>query len=90
MSVQVSTYVDEGVKNAFDIVCERIGLSPAGAINLFIKGVINFNGIPFTVVAEPQEKPKMSRDEMFGCMRGQFTMTDDFDDELEDFAEYMS
>jgi antitoxin component of RelBE/YafQ-DinJ toxin-antitoxin module len=32
---------------------------------------------------------KMSREEVFGCMRGQFEMTDDFDETLEDFAEYM-
>jgi len=35
------------------------------------------------------EKPKMSRAEMFGCMRGQFEMADDFDAPLDDFKEYM-
>ena len=34
-------------------------------------------------------KTKMSRKEMFGCMRGQFKMADDFDAPLEDFKEYM-
>ena len=90
MSVQISTHVDESIKEAFDKVCENIGLSSSGAIKLFIKGVINFNGIPFTVIAAPPQKPKMSRDEMFGCMRGQFAMSDDFDDELADFEEYMA
>jgi antitoxin component of RelBE/YafQ-DinJ toxin-antitoxin module len=32
---------------------------------------------------------KMSREEMFGCARGQFNIPDDFNDPLEDFAEYM-
>jgi len=32
---------------------------------------------------------KMTREEMFGCMRGQFKMADDFDAPLEDFKEYM-
>ena len=37
-----------------------------------------------------QEKhPKMSREAVFGCMRGQFCMADDFDAPLEDFKEYM-
>jgi len=31
----------------------------------------------------------MSRAEVFGCMRGQFKMTDDFDESLDDFEEYM-
>jgi len=32
---------------------------------------------------------KMTREEVFGCMRGQFEITDDFDAPLEDFKEYM-
>ena len=32
---------------------------------------------------------KMSREAVFGCMRGQFRMADDFDAPLEDFREYM-
>jgi hypothetical protein len=32
---------------------------------------------------------KMSRTEMLGCMRGQFTMSDDFDAPLDDFKEYV-
>ena len=43
-----------------------------------------------TVLEEPPEAvPKMSREEVFGCMRGQIWMADDFDEPLEDFAEYM-
>ncbi|MCL2604690.1 MAG: type II toxin-antitoxin system prevent-host-death family antitoxin [Defluviitaleaceae bacterium] len=37
----------------------------------------------------PSPKPKMSRAESFGCMRGQFIMSDDFDAPLDDFKEYM-
>lgn len=32
---------------------------------------------------------KMSREEMFGCMRGQFKVAEDFDEPLEDFKEHM-
>jgi len=32
---------------------------------------------------------KLSREEMFGYMRGQYKMTDDFDEPLDDFKEYM-
>ena len=51
MSIQVSTRIDESTKKQFDMVCERIGVSPSNALSMFIKGVINFNGIPFSVVA---------------------------------------
>ena len=34
-------------------------------------------------------KSKMSRKEAFGCMRGQFKMSEDFNAPLEDFKEYM-
>jgi addiction module RelB/DinJ family antitoxin len=118
MSVQVSTRIDEATKQQFDKVCELIGVSPSNALSMFIKGVINYNGIPFNVAAQPVVKvpkmsketavrpafeygsmagstaspenvPKMSRESVFGCMRGQFQMADDFDAPLEDFREYM-
>ena len=89
MSIQVSTRIDEATKQQFDKVCEIIGISPSNALSMFIKGVINHNGIPFAVTAPPEKVSKMSREAMFGCMRGQFRMADDFDAPLEDFKEYM-
>ena len=85
MSVQVSTRIDEATKQQFDKVCEAIGISPSNALSMFIKGVINYNGIPFNAVASPEKNPKtkMSREDVFGCMHGQFKMTDDFDTPLE-------
>ncbi|MCL1806449.1 MAG: type II toxin-antitoxin system RelB/DinJ family antitoxin [Oscillospiraceae bacterium] len=99
MSVQVSTRIDEATKKQFDRICEAIGISPSNAISMFIKGVINHNGIPFSpVISEKAVRPpfefgilpeKMPREAVFGCMRGQFAMADDFDAPLEDFREYM-
>ena len=57
MSVQISTRVDETTKEQFDRVCESIGITPSNAISMFIKGVINYNGIPFNVIAPPREQP---------------------------------
>jgi hypothetical protein len=37
----------------------------------------------------PEKTAKMSREDVFGCMRGQFQMTDDFNAPLADFQEYM-
>jgi len=89
MSIQVSTRIDTETKQQFDKVCDLIGISPSNALSIFIKGVINHNGIPFSVIASPEKISKISRESVFGCMRGQFKMTDDFDAPLNDFAEYM-
>ena len=93
MSIQVSTRIDAATKQQFDSICNIIGISPSNALSMFIKSVINYNGIPFAAVA-PQEKmpftqTTMSREAVFGCMRGQFTMADDFNAPLDDFKEYM-
>jgi len=53
MSVQVSTRIDEATKEQFDKICEAIGTSPSNAISMFIKGVINHNGIPFNATVLP-------------------------------------
>ncbi|MCL2364194.1 MAG: type II toxin-antitoxin system RelB/DinJ family antitoxin [Defluviitaleaceae bacterium] len=55
MSVQVSTRIDKATKTAFDHVCERIGTTPSNALSMFIKSVINHNGIPF-MLQFPHEK----------------------------------
>ena len=88
MSVQVSTRIDKETKIQFDQICEAIGISPSNALSMFIKGVINYNGIPFSPVLPADMKRKLSREEVFGIMRGQFEMSDDFDETLEDFEEY--
>lgn len=89
MSVQVSTRIDAATKQQFDRVCESIGISPSNALSMFIKGVINYNGIPFNAVAVTEPPKKLSREEMFGCMRGQMHTPDDIFEPLEDFKEYM-
>ena len=45
----------------------------------------------FLAVKRQQEssQQKNSREAMFGCLRGQYKIADDFDAPLEDFKEYM-
>jgi DNA-damage-inducible protein J len=40
--------VDAATKQQFDAICQSIGISPSNAISMFIMGVINYKGIPFT------------------------------------------
>jgi Protein of unknown function (DUF2281) len=37
----------------------------------------------------PSSQNKLSRKDLFGCLRGQVTMSADFNEPLSDFAEYM-
>jgi addiction module RelB/DinJ family antitoxin len=89
MSIQITASIDEATKKEFDKVCQAIGVSPPNAISMFVSSVIYYNGIPFNPVAQASTSSKMSREAMFGCMRGQFEIADDFDAPLEDFKEYM-
>jgi len=94
MTIQISADIEETTKQKFDRICEAIGMSPSNAINMFISNVVNNNGIPFNPAITPANphktpKPKMSRHEMFGCMRGKIWMADDFDATPDDFKEYM-
>ena len=89
MSIQISTRIDKETKERFDKICNEVGLTPSGALSVFIKGVINHNGIPFSVTVPQERMPKMSREEAFGYMHGQFNMAGNFDAPLEDFKEYM-
>jgi addiction module RelB/DinJ family antitoxin len=121
MAIQVSTRVDETTKKQFYQVCESIGISPSNALSMFIKGVINYNGIPFNTVmpagkninasngvfnsfpetqasnpfpsltenAKLCKVDKNDKGSILGCMKGSIWMSDDFDEPLEDFKEYM-
>ena len=94
MSIQVSTRIDEETKQKFDHVCESIGISPSNALSMFIKSVINCNGIPFNAVMKSERIPKKSNTNArppfeYGSMSGKMWMADDFDAPLDDFKEYM-
>jgi DNA-damage-inducible protein J len=50
MSVQISTRIDEATKAQFDSICASIGITPSNALSMFVKGVINYHGIPFSPI----------------------------------------
>jgi addiction module RelB/DinJ family antitoxin len=89
VSIQVSTRIDATTKQQFDNICDIIGISPSNALSMFIKSVINYKGIPFAAIAPPEKMPVIPREAVFGCLREQFTMADDFNAPLDDFKEYM-
>ena len=56
MSFQISTRIDIETKQKFDEICKSIGISPSTALSIFIKSVINNNGIPFILKAPPPDE----------------------------------
>jgi len=86
MSIQISTSIDEATNQQFAEVCKRIGVTPSNALKMLIKGAVVHNGLPFDAQMPSEGDSKMTQAEMFGCMRGQFKMADDFDAPLDDFV----
>ena len=83
-NTNINIRVDSDIKNKAQDVFSAIGLDMTTAINIFLRQAIRRNGIPFKLVADtPQKTPKL------GCMKGKIWMSEDFDEPLEDFKEYM-
>ena len=77
-----------------------IGIEEYARYELFLRSMFPINQSderssepkpgPITgVIPKDPSKRLLSRAETFGCMRGKITMSDDFDEPLDDFGEYM-
>ena len=51
----INIQIDSNVKKEATLVLTDLGLSMSSAINLFLKQVINHNGLPFEVSRKPNE-----------------------------------
>ena len=96
MSKLLQVRLDGKLKTDADAVFASMGLDTSTAVRMFLTAAIETRSMPFEVksraeIAEPspEKAAKMSRKDVFGCMRSQFKMSDDFDAPLEDFKEYM-
>ena len=79
---------DVETKSKAQEIFASLGLDMSTAINLFLRQTIRQNDLPF-VLSTNVNPPKKSRAEMFGCLRGEYKIADDFDAPLDDFKEYM-
>ena len=79
---------DIETKSKAQEIFASLGLDMSTAINMFLRQTVRQNDLPFVLSADV--KPgKKSRAEMFGCLRGEYKIADDFDAPLDDFKEYM-
>ena len=84
-SANINIRVDRDVKNKAQEIFFDLGLDMTSAVNIFLRQVIRKNGIPFDLVSE-KTQPKTPK---LGCMKGKIWVSEDFDEPLEDFKEYM-
>ena len=88
MMTNINIRTDIETKSKAQEIFNLLGLDMTTAINLFLRQTVRQNDLPFTLTTNPGPQKK-SREDMFGCMRGEYTIADDFDSPLEDFEEYM-
>ena len=84
----INIRADSEIKSKAQEIFNSLGLDMSTAINLFLRQTVRQKDLPFTLTANPV-KPKKTRAEMFGCLRGEYKIANDFDAPLEDFKEYM-
>mgnify|MGYP005844042141 CR=1 FL=1 len=61
----LTTRIDQETKEAFNQVCQELGLTASQAIKLFAKAVINHGGIPFEIkTAQPNAQTQAAMQEL--------------------------
>lgn len=84
----INIRTDSEIKSKAQDIFTSLGLDMTTAINLFLRQTVRQNDLPFVVTTNPKTDKKL-RATMFGCLRGQYKIAEDFDAPLEDFREYM-
>ena len=49
----ITIYLDEGIREEFDVFCENVGISVATAFNIFIRATLRTRTLPFSITDAP-------------------------------------
>jgi DNA-damage-inducible protein J len=82
-TTNINIRTDSELKAKAQAVLETVGLDMTTAINVYLHQIVYKKGIPFEI-----SSPKKKTVE-FGKYKGQIWMSDDFDEPMEEFKEYM-
>ena len=82
MDTNINIRTTNELKTNASQVLRNMGLDMSTAINLFLVQVVAKNAIPFEISAPPRKPAKL------GGWEGKVTMSDNFDDPMEEFEEY--
>jgi len=84
MSKLLQVRLDEKLKNDADNIFSSMGLDTSTAIRMFLIAAVETRSMPFEVKSRAVKRPPFE----YGCMSGDIWMSGDFDEPLDDFAEY--
>ena len=87
-TTHINVRSDVETKSKAQEIFASLGLDMSTAINIFLRQTVRQNDLPFVLTTGVKPKKK-SRAEMFGCLRGEYKIADDFNAPLDDFKEYM-
>jgi DNA-damage-inducible protein J len=87
-TTNINVRADSEIKSKAQEIFSSLGLDMSTAINMFLRQTVRQNDIPFVLTTNVKTN-KRPRAEMFGCLRGEYKIADDFDAPLDDFKEYM-
>ena len=84
-TTNINIRTDSELKAKAQLVLADLGLDMSTAINVFLSQVIYKQAIPFEI-SKPLNKNKNAK---LGGWEGKIIMSDDFNDPMEEFKEYM-
>ena len=82
-SANINIRTDAEVKKAAQLLFDRLGMDMTTAVNIFLRQAISKNTFPLEI------QPVSGNAAKVGGWEGRIWMSDDFDEPLEDFREYM-
>jgi len=86
--IMLTVFTDSEVEKKAQEYFETLGLDMNNAINIFLQQTVQQKNFPYQI--PPGSKvERIPRKELMGCMRGQYKMSDDFDDPLDFISDYM-
>jgi len=83
-STNINIRTDPEVKQAAQLLFEQLGMDMTTAINIFLREALKRRTLPLEI--SPANNGNVPT---LGSMKGKIWMSDDFDEPLEDFKEYM-
>ena len=83
-ATNINIRTDSELKAKAQLVLSDLGLDMSTAINVFLNQIVFRQGIPFEI-AKPEQKQPIR----LGGWEGKIWMSDDFNEPMEEFKEYL-
>lgn len=80
--------IEDDIKERAEALFGTMGLDLTSAFEIFLRDALSSGGVAYESAAGSTAKGNGIKS-AFGCMRGEIWTSEDFDEPLEDFAEYV-